>query len=133
MKLANQIAHNIKRLRQEKGISQSGLADLCDVSRATMNRWESPEDGGVAKMAVENLELLAEKLGVSVQKLLGFETQNSAPEMSVSLSPVLYQALFLLNSMSESARTRAIEWLKLEAGVIDDQARAELSRRRSGT
>lgn len=62
-----QIAENIKRLRTERGLTQSDLATLVSVSPQAVSRWES----GQAYPDVELLPLLANYLEVSLDELMG--------------------------------------------------------------
>lgn len=57
----------IKRLRQERGMSQGELADQVHVVRQTVSKWER----GTSVPDADTLRALAEALGVTPNELLG--------------------------------------------------------------
>ncbi len=57
--------NRIKEFREKKGISQGELADLCDVSRQTINAIENNKYDPSLQLAFD----LAETLGVTVDNL----------------------------------------------------------------
>lgn len=59
--------NNLAFLRTEKGLSQERLAELLNVSRQTISRWES----GETLPSADNLMRLSRVLGVSVDYLMG--------------------------------------------------------------
>ncbi len=61
------IAKNIKRLRQEKGISQDRLSKLADLSLNTIVNLEA---GNNPNPTIETIEKIAKALGVSIEELL---------------------------------------------------------------
>lgn len=61
------IAKNIKKLRQEKGISQDRLSKLADLS---LNTVVNIEAGNNPNPTIETLEKIAKALEVSIDELL---------------------------------------------------------------
>ena len=59
----------LKRLREEKGISQEQLAAVCNVKQNTVSRWES----GTIQPDFDMLILLADFFEVTTDELLGRE------------------------------------------------------------
>ena len=59
-------SENLKALRQEKNISQEQLADMLNISRQAVSKWE--QDGGYPE--TEKLIQIAQKLDVSLDALL---------------------------------------------------------------
>jgi len=57
---------NLRDLRREKKLSQEQLAELLNVSRQSVSKWE--QGGGYPEM--EKLIMLAEKLDISLDELL---------------------------------------------------------------
>lgn len=57
--------NSIKKYREKKGISQGKLADLCDVSRQTINAIENNKYDPSLQLAFD----LAKTLGVTVDSL----------------------------------------------------------------
>ncbi|MCG3205531.1 MAG: hypothetical protein KCHDKBKB_02253 [Elusimicrobia bacterium] len=62
------IGENIKRLRQEKGLSQDRLSKLADISLNTVVKIEL---GANSNPTLETIQRLAQSLGVSIDKLVG--------------------------------------------------------------
>ena len=70
-------AENLKQLRKEKQLSQEELAEILDVSRQAVSKWEQ----GIGYPEVEKLLLLSSKLSISLDSLMATEiTQNSNTE-----------------------------------------------------
>ena len=61
------VARNIKRHRQEKGLSQDKLSRLADVSHATIIKIES---GGIQSPTIDTVQKIAKALGVDVDNLI---------------------------------------------------------------
>jgi len=61
------VARNIKRHRQEKGLSQDKLSRLADVSHATIIKIES---GGIHSPTIDTVQKIAKALGVDVDNLI---------------------------------------------------------------
>ena len=67
-------AENLKQLRKEKQLSQEDLAEILDVSRQAISKWEQ----GIGYPEVEKLLLLSSKLNISLDSLMATEiTQES--------------------------------------------------------
>ena len=62
-------ADNLKQLRKEKQLSQEELAEMLDVSRQAISKWEQ----GIGYPEVEKLLLLSHKLNVSLDSLMSTE------------------------------------------------------------
>ena len=70
-------AENLKQLRKERQLSQEDLAEILDVSRQAVSKWEQ----GIGYPEVEKLLLLSSKLSISLDSLMATEiTQNSNTE-----------------------------------------------------
>ena len=63
----NLIGKNIKKFRQEKGVSQDRLSKLADLSLNTVVNIES---GGNLNPTIETLTKIANALGVKVDNLI---------------------------------------------------------------
>lgn len=64
-------AENLKLIRKERNLSQEELAEMIDVSRQAVSKWEQ-RDG---YPEVEKLLLLSNKLNISLDNLMS--TENS--------------------------------------------------------
>ena len=62
-------------LRKEKGLTQAQLAEAINICRQSISDWER----GVTKPTQDNLLLLSELYGVSVDYLLGKDVSPAAP------------------------------------------------------
>ena len=71
----NNIAEKITKLRKEKGLTQSQLAALINVSNKTISRWETGE--GYPEISL--LLPLAKALGVTTDYLLGAACEQETP------------------------------------------------------
>lgn len=70
-------AENLRELRKEKNLSQEDLAELLGVSRQAVSKWEQ----GEGYPEVENLLVLAGKLKISLDRLMGMEIdRETSPE-----------------------------------------------------
>ena len=90
-------ADNLVRLRREKGFSQEQLADLMDVSRQAVSKWET----GESTPELSKVVLLAKAFHITTDQLLSPEApQSSAPSSSPSNAPgPKYQAIPLFGRM----------------------------------
>lgn len=60
------LAHNLKRLRSERGLSQEDLADLADIDRTYVSSLER----SVYAAGIDVVDRLAKALGVTAADLL---------------------------------------------------------------
>lgn len=67
-------------LRKEKGLSQMKLAEMMNVSRQAISRWE----GGAAVPSTDNLKFLGNLYGVSLEYLL----HDDAPKPNQNETPM---------------------------------------------
>ena len=70
-------AKKLKQLRNEKQLSQEALAEILDVSRQAVSKWEQ----GIGYPEVEKLLLLSNKLHISLDSLMETEI-TQAPNTS---------------------------------------------------
>ena len=71
---ARNLPAKLVSLRKQKGITQMELAEKLNVSRQAISRWEV----GLAVPTTDNLKVLSELYGVSIDNLL--QDQSSASE-----------------------------------------------------
>ena len=62
-------SENLKQIRKEKQLSQEELAEILDVSRQAVSKWEQ----GIGYPEVEKLLLLSSKLNISLDSLMSTE------------------------------------------------------------
>ena len=71
-------AENLKQLRKERQLSQEDLAEILNVSRQAVSKWEQ----GIGYPEVETLLLLSRKLRVSLDSLMETElAQKTNPQI----------------------------------------------------
>lgn len=68
----------LKRLREDKKLSQQQLADRLNINRSTYARYEL----GQTQPDYETLQRLADFYGVSVDYLFGRENKKNLPELT---------------------------------------------------
>ena len=66
------LSTNIRKLRKEAGLSQERMAEELCVSRQAVTKWET--DGGTPDL--DNLQAIAQLFGVSVDSLLGGDSEE---------------------------------------------------------
>lgn len=69
-------------LRKQKGITQAELAEIMDVSRQAVSRWEA----GVVTPSIENLKRLSSLYGVPLDYLLNEEEDDSSQSQNEGTS-----------------------------------------------
>ena len=67
-------SENLKQIRKEHHLSQEELAELLDVSRQAVSKWEQ----GQGYPEVEKLLLLSSKLSISLDALMSVEVSRDA-------------------------------------------------------
>ena len=68
-------ADNLRAVRKERNISQEELAELLDVSRQAVSKWE--QGGGYPEM--EKMITLSQKLNVSIDYLMSGACEDAEP------------------------------------------------------
>ena len=67
------LAENLKFFRKKSGISQEELAEICQVSRQAIAKWEN----GESIPTLENLVFLADYYKISLDELVGRKVCNN--------------------------------------------------------
>ena len=78
-------AENLKQLRKEKQLSQEELAEILDVSRQAVSKWEQ----GMGYPEVEKLLLLSGKLRVSLDSLMETEIAQEANTPKANVTGII--------------------------------------------
>lgn len=111
MKLAEKLAY----LRKEKGLSQLKLAEMMEVSRQAISRWET----GVAVPSFENLKYLRDLYGVSLDYLL--DDSADAPERNRGISDKPDGELVTISDSvdgGEKGKRKIAKWLAIVLGLL---------------
>mgnify|MGYP003320874345 CR=1 FL=1 len=83
---------NIKRLRQNKGITQEQLGDVLNVSSQAVSKWENES----ALPDIMILPELAEYFGISIDELMGYKL-NALTHKEKFIKFMLKVFSFILN------------------------------------
>lgn len=67
-------SENLKQLRKDRQLSQEELAEILDVSRQAVSKWEQ----GIGYPEVEKLLLLSNKLNISLDRLMATEISKES-------------------------------------------------------
>ena len=78
-------SENLKQIRKEHHLSQEELAELLDVSRQAVSKWEQ----GQGYPEVEKLLLLSSKLNISLDALMSLEMNHDAGVKKENLSGLI--------------------------------------------
>lgn len=71
--MSNQTQNRIKELRKQARLSQQTLADQIGVFRNTISNWET----GYSQISLENAKKVADYFGVTIDYLLGSESDQT--------------------------------------------------------
>ncbi len=78
----SEVANSIKRLRQEKQLSQEQLAEELHVTRQAVSNWEN----GKTQPDVDTLTQLASIFGVSVERII-YGKEKSHFHFAIKIDP----------------------------------------------
>lgn len=78
------VGENIQRLRKNLGLSQEGLAEKLFLSRQTVSQWEQNQ----TIPTLDNIILLKDLFGVSVDEMLGLNVRPEAVRNADSLDSI---------------------------------------------
>lgn len=76
---------NLRQIRKERHLSQEDLAELLDVSRQAVSKWEQ----GQGYPEVEKLLILSEKLDCSLDRLMGTNVAENDYKMADGTGEVI--------------------------------------------
>lgn len=88
--------NRLKELRKEKGLTQVELANIVNVSKITVLRWENEE----RQIKPEKAQQLADYFGVSVGYLLGYIDDSEIYDDEVVIEPE--KGIILAHSLKRS-------------------------------
>ena len=71
--MRKQTQNRIRELRKKSRLSQQALADQIGVFRNTISNWET----GYSQISLENSKKVAEYFGVTIDYLLGSESDQT--------------------------------------------------------
>lgn len=108
---SKEIGAKIKELRMSMGVSQEALAEVMGVTYQQVQRYEA----GTNKLNVENVQVIAQALGVPVSTFFG-DGGTASEKSFLSLSSDEMKLVRLFRNIPD-ARTRnlAVQFVKLAA------------------
>lgn len=102
--------NNLKLIRKEKGITQEQLAEMLDVSRQAVSKWES--DSGYPE--TDKLLLLAGKLNVSLDFLMDNKPKDdNEQEEKAAVSQGENTILIATYDKSQTVRCLSVRYSKI--------------------
>ena len=87
--------NRLKELRKEKGLTQTDLAELLEVTKLTIHNWEN----GVSSIKSDRLKKLCEIFDVDVPYLLGYNTVKNETDIKASVLDEALEKLREINNM----------------------------------
>ena len=87
--------NRLKELRKEKGLTQTDLAELLEVTKLTIHNWEN----GVSSIKSDRLKKLCEIFDVDVPYLLGYNTVKNETDIKASALDEALEKLRTINNM----------------------------------
>ena len=87
--------NRLKELRKEKGLTQTDLAELLEVTKLTIHNWEN----GVSSIKSDRLKKLCEIFDVDVPYLLGYDTVKNETSLKASVLNEVLAKLREINNM----------------------------------
>ena len=87
--------NRLKELRKEKGLTQTDLAELLEVTKLTIHNWEN----GVFSIKSDRLKTLCEIFDVDAPYLLGYNNVKNETDIKVSALDEALEKLRVINNM----------------------------------
>jgi transcriptional regulator with XRE-family HTH domain len=79
------LAENLKKIMEQRGISQSSLAKSLGISRASVNAWAK----GSATPSLDNLKRIGELLGIAVDEIISGKTESYVYPKALDINAAL--------------------------------------------
>ena len=87
--------NRLKELRKEKGLTQTDLAELLEVTKLTIHNWEN----GVSSIKSDRLKKLCEIFDVDVPYLLGYNNVKNETNIKTTVLEEALEKLRAINNM----------------------------------
>lgn len=105
------IAARLKKAREQKGLSQKKLADLCGWAQSRIGNYES----GSRSIGIDDAITMADALGISAVELVFGEDITES-----WLSPKHRKLLALYNQLPESEQDRMFDLFQVRLKELDE-------------
>lgn len=96
------IIARIKNRRLELGLSFQDLADLTDMSKSTLQRYES---GGIKNIPLDKLKILANSLRVTPEWIMGWDEDEDSNDIKTI-------AAHAIDDLTEEEQLQLINYAK---------------------
>ena len=107
---------NLRQIREQRQLTQSDLARLCDLSEKQIGRYER----GVGDPTIEPLTKIAKALSVSSDYLLGLTDDPGGQYQGLKLTSDEHNLISLLRKGDMVSVLRVIEELVIQAQEIEE-------------
>ena len=87
--------NRLKELRKEKGLTQTDLAELLEVTKLTIHNWEN----GVSSIKSDRLKKLCEIFDVDATYLLGYNNVKNETDIKASVLDEALEKLRAINNV----------------------------------
>ena len=87
--------NRLKELRKEKGLTQTDLAELLEVTKLTIHNWEN----GVSSIKSDRLKKLCEIFDVDATYLLGYNNVKNETNIKAAVLDEALEKLRAINNM----------------------------------
>ncbi len=108
-------AENLKQIRKNRGLSQEELAEIMEVSRQAISKWEL----GESYPEVEKLLILSKRLNISLDVLLSTDVTMSPASAAESVAKAI--ALVSPNENVIVSCTKVLSSQKMKGGARSPQ------------
>lgn len=101
--------NKIKELREQKGVTQSELGQVLNVSKSTISKYEN----GSLDLSSTTIAILCDYFQVTANQLLGICELNKPTPQPAPTDPTLQKIINLATSLSPAQRQKALKILEL--------------------
>lgn len=108
------LGEKIKIARENAGLTQEELGKKCGTTKQTIFKYET---GVVTNIPLDRLEMIADAVGISAARLLGWEKEQ--PTVSDGLAEAQQSLIAYAKTLTEEQAVLALRVLKSVVG--DDQ------------
>ena len=109
------MSNRLKKLRKEKGLTQSDLAKVLNTNQSQYGKYEN----GKTNLSIENAKILAEYFGVSIPYLLGYEENSTANKTNATISTEFVKKLSFISEKKSKLLQEYIELDKKERDILE--------------
>lgn len=121
------IGNRIKRLREEKGLTQTELADLIGTTKQNIYKYET---GIITNIPSDKIELMAEKLSVSPAYIMGWaESGKKVVDDYLLSNDELEKSIELALDMSGEVYASSPKYIVHYYNKLNSEGKTEATRR----